>query len=161
MDDFIQQAQEKKHQELLAVLGEHKTKLIQERLGIERKHLTRPSLDLCDITDHVSIFSFVARENLECAFCCEPDTSMERTSDICDIIQNTIPQGKFVHLDFHHNTDRAIESGKKPYDLLAYAEVWLKEEPQDPAIQTKNIDRFIQFFTEAHYPQSNPSPYKK
>jgi hypothetical protein len=102
-------------QRRLKPLKENKLAIVVEKLQI--KTVERPPLSLCNIDDEQSIFSFLARENLDCAFHCEPDTSVERVDELCNIINNKIPKDCYIHIVPHENTETAARD-TSPSDMF-------------------------------------------
>jgi hypothetical protein len=96
-------------------LKETKLAIVTKELQITT--IERPPLSLCSIDDEQSIFSFLARENLDCAFHCEPDTSAERVNELCHIINNEIPKDCYIHIIPHENTEIAARN-TSPSDMF-------------------------------------------
>jgi hypothetical protein len=130
-------------QNRLKPLKEKKLAIVAEKLQIVT--IERPSVSVCNIDDEKSIFSFLARENLDCAFHCEPDTSEVRVSELCDIIKNDIPKDWYIHITIHPNIDTATQE-KSASDMFWYFEVWIKDTQQDIQERYQAITRFKTFF---------------
>ena len=130
-------------QQRLRPLREEKLRIVQGRLWIDT--ISRPSLETCEISDTSSILRFLARENLDCAFNCEPDTSPSRVEELCDIILWTIPPEKHIHIIPHENTETAARE-KSWSDMFWYFEVWIKDIPQQQTYRISAISRFTLFY---------------
>ncbi len=130
-------------QQRLKPIREEKLRIVEDRLWIDT--ITRPNLETCDISDTSSILRFLARENLDCAFNCEPDTSPWRVDELCDIILWNISSGKYIHIIPHENTDLAAKE-KGWSDMFWYFEVWIKDTPQPQTHRISAISRFTSFY---------------
>ena len=91
----------------------------------------------CNPLDPVSIYTYLARENLECAVSCDPTTKLDRTREICRIISGELLDGEYIHLEIHKNYEKGLEKYKdtpperQAHEILAYFDVWIKESPQN------------------------------
>ena len=134
--------------EMNKILRDEKRAIVNNILG-EEYIVERPDSDQ-DITwDITAVYSFIARENLECAFFCDPNTSIETVNDLCLIISRTIPEWQHVHITIHTNYQKVkTEWRNSSTDLLAYFEVTLKSEIQDEIEQKNNITEFINIYTQ-------------
>jgi hypothetical protein len=130
-------------QQRLRPLREEKLRIVQDRLWIDT--ISRPNSETCDISDTNSILRFLARENLDCAFNCEPDTSPSRALELCNIILWTIPSGKYIHIIPHENTETAARE-KRWSDMFWYFEVWIRDFPQKEIELQNSLTRFKIFF---------------
>ena len=133
-------------QKRLKPLREEKLSIVEDRLWIDS--ISRPSIETCDISDTNSILWFLARENLDCAFNCEPDTPESRVQELCDIILWTISSGKHIHIIPHENTETAAKD-KSWSDMFWYFEVWIRDTPQNQSHKISAISRFKSFFLQA------------
>lgn len=133
-------------QRRLKPLREEKLRIVQERLWLDT--ISRPEITSCDAKDIVSIYRFLARENLDCAFNCDPDTSAERVGELCDIILWALPSNKHIHIIPHENTESAAKE-KGWSDMLGYFEVWIKDDPQVQSSRVSAVNRFTTFFIQA------------
>jgi hypothetical protein len=139
-------------QHRLKLLREEKLEIVKTKLWIEK--ISRPSIDICDISDTDSIMRFLARENLDCAFNCEPDTPPSRVLELCMIITWAIPSGTHIHIVPHENTDTAARD-KNWSDMFWYFEVWTKDSPQPHSQRISAINRFKVFYLQTLW-SSNP-----
>ena len=73
--------------------------IVSRMLGI--LDIKRPSLIQCDINKLASVFSYIARENIDCAFHCEPDTDSQKVRELCTIATGEISTEMYVHLSLH------------------------------------------------------------
>ena len=117
--------------------------IVSRMLGI--LEIRRPDLSICDTGDTSSILSFIARENLDCAFHCEPDTEWLRVEELCKIALWKYEKGFHPHIILHPNADKAIGE-KSAHDMLPYFEVFLRETVQEKEEQEKLLIRFKEFF---------------
>lgn len=136
----------RKIQQRLKLLREEKLWIVKKQFWLDT--ISRPSIDTCDISDTDSIIRFLAQENLDCAFNCEPDTPVSRVQELCDIILWRIPPDKHIHIVPHENTDTAAKD-KSWSDMFWYFEIWLREDSQDNTYQLSAINRFKSFFIQA------------
>lgn len=130
-------------QQRLKPLREEKNRIVKERLWIDI--ISRPHIGTCDIDDTGSIYIFLAKENLDCAFHCEPDTPISRVEELCDIILWNISSGKYIHIIPHENTESAARE-KDWSDMFWYFEVWIKDTQQAHSHKILAISRFKSFF---------------
>ena len=122
-----------------------KTKKIHEMLGIIA--IKRPELDTCNTLDIRSIYSYIARENLECAIYCDPETPVLHVEQLCRIANWALKEWEYIHISRHPNYTKAInELGKSPRDLLAYFEVNIWEIVQDTIAANSHITEFRKQF---------------
>lgn len=122
-----------------------KTKKIHEMLGIIA--IKRPELDTCDPLNIWSIYSYIARENLECAIYCDPETPLVQVEQLCQIASWVIREWEYIHISRHPNYTKAINELKKtPRDLLAYFEVNIWEIVQDTITADSHITEFRKQF---------------
>ncbi len=49
--------------------------------------IKRPELESCDPLDISSIYGYIARENLECAIYCDPQTPVVEVARLCQIVR--------------------------------------------------------------------------
>lgn len=118
--------------------------------------IQRPDMSMIDIAEIETIYSFIARENMECAFMCDPDTSPEIAEWLAQIIARCIPDNQHVHITLHENYAMAKDAKKLPYkDLLAYFEVRLSPASQDISILERNREEFISVYQLAQKWSSN------
>lgn len=139
-------------QQRLKPLREEKLQIVKEQLWIDT--ISRPDIEICDISDTDSSIRFLARENLDCAFHCEPDTSTERVKELCIIISWSVPNWKYVHIIPHSNTELAARE-KWWSDMFGYFEVWIREKPQLESDLQASLTRFRTFYIQAIW-SSNP-----
>lgn len=130
-------------QQRLKPLQEEKLGIVKKRLWIDE--ISRPDISDCDIHDTESVYRFLARENLDCAFHCEPDTPTARVEELCDIILWNISSGKHIHIIPHENTESAARE-KWWSDMFGYFEVWIRNIPQVESHTSIAINRFKSFF---------------
>ncbi len=142
----------RKIQQRLKPLREEKLEIVKTKLWIEK--ISRPSIETCDISDTDSIIRFLARENLDCAFNCEPDTPPSRVLELCMIITWVIPSGTHTHIVPHENTETAARE-KSWSDMFWYFEVWMRDTPQTENAKLTAINRFKTFYIQALW-SSNP-----
>ena len=125
-----------------------KTKKIHEMLGI--LSIKRPELDICDPLDIRSIQSYIARENLECAIYCDPETPVVQVERLCRIANWNIEPWEYIYISRHPNYAKALnELNKSPRDLLAYFEVNIWNTEQDTLIADSHIEEFRDQFEKA------------
>jgi hypothetical protein len=142
----------RKIQQRLKPLREEKLEIVKTKLWIEK--ISRPSIETCDISDTDSIIRFLARENLDCAFNCEPDTPPSRVLELCMIITWAIPSGTHTHIVPHENTETAARE-KSWSDMFWYFEVWMRDTPQTENAKLSAINRFKIFYLQVLW-SSNP-----
>lgn len=133
-------------QKRLKSLREEKLQIVKKQLWIET--ISRPSIETCDVSDTSSILWFLARENLDCAFNCDPDTQALRVQELCDIITGNIPNGKHIHIIPHENTETAARD-KSWSGMFWYFEVWIRDTPQNQSHKISALSRFKSFFLQA------------
>jgi hypothetical protein len=118
-------------------LWEASTRLKREKQSVVAELLwweypiMRPNPLELDTECTASIFRFVAAENLECAFHCDPQTDTETVRNLARIMAWKISEWEHVHIAIHPNYHKAKTEDRKPYEnLLAYFEVKLCDLPQ-------------------------------
>ncbi|MDD2745659.1 MAG: hypothetical protein PHU93_03930 [Candidatus Gracilibacteria bacterium] len=124
-----------------------KQRIVTEILGGEYA-IKRPDIVSIDLTDSEAIFRFIAMENLECAFHCDPLTGVKMVADLSHIIAGTLPQDKEIHISLHHNY-LVAKIDKPPSYLLAYFEVHVEEIAQDPEISGPILQEFRSIYNRA------------
>lgn len=138
-------------QKRLKPLRKEKLEIVKTKLWIEA--ISRPSIDTCDISDTDSIIRFLARENLDCAFNCEPDTPTSRILELCTIIRWDISNDEYIHIIPHENTETAAKE-KSWLDMFWYFEVWMRDAPQIETTKLSAINRFKTFYIQALWSSS-------
>jgi hypothetical protein len=108
--------------------------------------IQRPDPNTCDINSPDSIFSYIARENLECAFLCEPETSVERVTELCKIAKGTLWDKEYIHLTLHSEYADALSQNKSPHELIAYFQAHIHLLPQDKNILNTQVAEFKRQF---------------
>ncbi len=107
-----------------------KQAVVAELLGTDYPIMRPNPLEL-DAEHMDSILRFVAAENLECAFHCDPQTDAETVRSLARIMAGRISEWEHVHIAIHPNYQKAKTEDRKPYEnLLAYFKVKLCNLPQ-------------------------------
>ena len=136
-------------EENLDQLQKNKREIIENLLW-KSFHIARPNPDEIDIWNIDSIFQFIAKENLECAFFCDPNTKEWTVENLWNIIAWNIPLWKYIHISLHSNYSHAKNINKKPYNyLFAYFEVMLHDFAQTESERMNYINEFI-FVYQSH-----------
>ena len=120
--------------------------IVSRMLGI--LDIKRPSLSQCSIDTTSSIFSYIARENIDCAFHCEPDTNGQKVRELCTIAMGELGADMYVHLSLHPESELVIRE-KSAHDMLPYFEVSLSDQPQNSEVQVILLEQFKQLFIQA------------
>ncbi len=125
-----------------------KTKKIHEMLGI--LSIKRPELSTCNPLDLSSIHRYIARENLECAIYCDPETPIVQVEKLCHIAIWDIKEWEYIHVSIHPNYQKVVNEWKKtPRNLLAYFEVDISNIDIYSYMELQNILEFKRQFEKA------------
>lgn len=86
-------------------LARAKKKLVQEKLNM--RNITHPDISTLDLQDEESIQRFIALENIECAFMCDPAKSVEHLAMLCKIVKSELVEGEHVEISIFQKYEEA------------------------------------------------------
>lgn len=141
-EDFIKQ-----QKELARVNAERvkKAETLQKTLNLTPKQAKiRPQLSEMHPENFDEIIMYTARQNLACAFdCCADEDTAEDVENLAKILQNRIPQGKFVHIGLYEETNWDAIVLQNPQYASQYFVASLEDVPQSVE-ETQEIHKEFQ-----------------